>query len=421
MADRRRLRSTKSAAGERALHAPPRALSAAPGSGSGTATKPPRETAAKETKSILEVEPEPSLVVRPRREPPPLVAVTMGDPAGIGPEVVVKAIHSGECFKDCRPVVVGGREIMGEACRRFATHMRIRSISIEDAPAEFDPSVLYLVEAFGADLKRVVPGSHSATTGRAAASTVRHAAKLALDGKVRAITTAPISKEAFLDLGIAFAGHTEFLGNLCEAKRCVPMFISPRLRVTTVTTHLPLNRVSRSVTKARVLDVIELTQIAMQKFFARRQPRIAVSGLNPHCGEAGHIGTEERDRIKPAVERAKESGIDVHGPFSGDTVFMRAVNEEFDVVIAMYHDQGLAPVRTLGRGKVVNLSLGIPFLRTSVEHGTAPDIAWKGVASEESMVAAIRTAGRMASRLPQGRIDWHWKRGGDAGAPRRQK
>lgn len=386
------------------------------GGASGTATRPSREV-----ESILEVEPEPSFTARPQRESPPLVAVTMGDPAGIGPEVVVKAIHSGECLKDCRPVVVGGREIMHEACRRFATHMKVRSISIEEAPPEFDTSVLYLVEAFGADLKRVVPGAHSSTTGRAAAAAVRLAAKLALNGKVRAITTAPISKEAFLDLGFAFTGHTEFLGSLCEAKRCVPMFISPRLRVTLVTTHIPLAKVARTVTKTRVVDVIELTQIAMQKFFARRQPRLAVAALNPHCGESGRVGAEEGERIRPAIEEARASGIDVHGPFSGDTVFMRAVNEEFDVVIAMYHDQGLAPVRALGRGKVVNLSLGIPFLRTSVEHGTAPDIAWQGVASEESMVAALRMAGRMASRLPPGHIDWTWKPGGDAGAPRRPR
>jgi 4-hydroxythreonine-4-phosphate dehydrogenase len=386
------------------------------GAGAGTATRPAREI-----ESILDTEPEPRFTARPRREPPPLVAVTMGDPAGIGPEVVVKAIHGGECLKDCRPVVVGGREIMEEACRRFATHMRVRTIPIEEAPAEFDTSVLYLVDAFGADLKRVVPGAHSSTTGRAAAAAVRLAAKLALGGKVRAVTTAPISKEAFLDLGIAFAGHTEFLASLCEAKRCVPMFVSPRLRVTLVTTHIPLSKVARTVTKTRVVDVIELTQIAMQKFFARRQPRLAVAALNPHCGESGRVGTEESERIQPAIAEARAAGIDVNGPYSGDTVFMRAVNEEFDVVIAMYHDQGLAPVRALGRGKVVNLSLGIPFLRTSVEHGTAPDIAWQGVASEESMVAALRMAGRMASRLDPGRIDWTWKSGGDAGAPRRPR
>jgi 4-hydroxythreonine-4-phosphate dehydrogenase len=330
----------------------------------------------------------------------------MGDPAGIGPEVVVKAIHSGECLKDCRPVVVGGREIIEEACRRFAYPMRVRSTSIEKVPREFDDSVLYLIEAFGADMKRLVPGSHSSTTGRAAGAAVRLASKLAIDGKVRGITTAPISKEAFIDLGIGFAGHTEFLASLCEVKRAIPMFISPRLRVSLVTTHLPLSKVGRSVTKARILTAIELTHLAMQRFFARLRPRLAVSGLNPHCGETGRVGTEDRDRITPAIEAAREKGIDVHGPLSGDTVFLRALNEEFDAVIAMYHDQGLGPVRTLGRGRVVSLSLGLPFLRTSVEHGTAPDIAWKGTASDESMAAALRTAGRIAGRLNKGPIDW---------------
>jgi 4-hydroxythreonine-4-phosphate dehydrogenase len=359
------------------------------------------------TLTSRETRPRPGVLRTSEREPLPLIAVTMGDPAGIGPEVVVKAIHQGECLKDCRPVVIGGRELMEEACRRFANGpMRVRSISIEDAPREFEPSVLYLVEALGADLKRVVPGSHSATTGRSAAAAVRLAVKLAVDGKVRGITTAPISKEAFLEMGLAFAGHTEFLADICGAKRSSPMFLSTRLRVTLVTTHLPISKVARAVTRTRIADAVELTQLAMQKFFARRRPRLAVAGLNPHCGESGHLGTEERDRIIPAIEACKQRGIDVSGPYSGDTVFERAVNEEFDVVIAMYHDQGVAPVRALGRGKVVNLSLGIPFIRTSVEHGTAPDIAWKGVASPDSMTAALRTAGRMAGRLAPGPIDW---------------
>jgi 4-hydroxythreonine-4-phosphate dehydrogenase len=356
-------------------------------------------------------EPRARPIARAAGEPLPLVAVTMGDPAGIGPEVVVKAIRAGEWLKDCRPVVVGGREIMQEACRRFAYPIKLRSISIDMAPREFDTSVLYLVEALGADLKRVVPGAHSETTGRAAAAAVRLAAKLAMDGKVRAVTTAPISKEAFLDLGIGgFTGHTEFLAGLCSAKRSAPMFISPRLRVTLVTTHLPLSQVAKMITKKRVADTIELTHLAMCRFFARRRPRLAVASLNPHCGESGRLGREESEKITPAIAAAQARGIDVHGPISGDSVFMRAMLEEFDCVIAMYHDQGLGPVRALGRGRVVNLSLGIPFLRTSVEHGTAPDIAWKGEASEESMTAAIRAAGRMAGRMGPGAIDWAWPR-----------
>lgn len=356
---------------------------------------------------MRETQPAPGFIAPAAHEPLPLVAVTMGDPAGIGPEVVVKAVHAGECLKDCRPVVIGGREIIEESCRRFAYPMKVRSISIDEAPREFDPKVLYLVEALGADLKRVVPGSHSGTTGRAAAATVRLAAKLAMAGKVRALTTGPISKEAFLELGIAFAGHTEYLAHLCDVKLSMPMFIAPRLRVTLTTSHLPLSQVPRAISKARVLDAIELTQVAMRKLFARLRPRLAVAGLNPHCGEAGHLGSEDRDRIAPAVEAARKLGIDVHGPLSGDSVFERAViGEEFDAVIAMFHDQGLAPVRALGRGRVVNLSLGIPFIRTSVEHGTAPSIAWRGVANADSMTAAIRTAARMAGRLGPGRIDW---------------
>lgn len=370
------------------------------------------------TASARETRPRPSFTRPGEREPLPLVAVTMGDPAGIGPEVVVKAIRDGECLKECRPVVIGGREILEETCKRFGEGMRLRSISIDEAPREFEPSVLFLVEALGADMKRVVPGSHSATTGRAAAAAVRLAVKLATDGKVRAVTTAPISKEAFLDMGLAFAGHTEFLADLCQVKRSFPMSISTRLRVTLATTHLALSKVSRAITRTRVTDAIELTHLAMQMFFARRRPRLAVAGLNPHCGESGHLGTEERDRIIPAIEAARKRGIDANGPYSGDTVFERAVNEEFDAVIAMYHDQGLAPVRAMGRGKVVNLSLGIPFIRTSVEHGTAPNIAWKGVASPDSMTAALRTAGRIAGRVGPGPLAWTFNPGPPEPGPR---
>lgn len=336
----------------------------------------------------------------------PVVAITMGDPAGIGPEIVVKAIKNGACQQLCRPVVVGGKEIIQAACSRFGP-LRVRCTHLDDLPEQFEPDTLYLVEAFGGDLKTLLPGSHSKVTGRAAGAAVRLAAKLAVDGKVAAITTAPISKEAFFELGLGFAGHTEFLANLCNAKRSLPMFISSRLRVTLATTHLPVSKLSRALTKRRVMDAILLTHLGMQKFFARRRPRIAVAGLNPHCGEAGRLGTEEQSVISPAIEESRREGIDAVGPFSADTIFERALADEaFDAVVAMYHDQGLAPLRVQGRGRVVNLSLGIPFVRTSVEHGTAPDIAWKGVASAESMLRAVNTAGRLARRLGGKPLDW---------------
>jgi 4-hydroxythreonine-4-phosphate dehydrogenase len=340
---------------------------------------------------------------------PPLVAVTMGDPAGIGPEIVVKALKAGECHTVCRPLVVGGREIMEEACRRYGP-LRVRATRLGELPLQFEPGVLYLLDAFGADLKTLLPGSHSRATGRAAGAAVRLAAKLAHEGKVDAIATAPISKEAFYDLGLGFAGHTEFLASICAAKRSLPMFISPRTRVTLATTHLPLTKVSRTLTKARILDAILLTHIGMRTFFARRRPRIAVCGLNPHCGEWGRMGKEEMKVILPAIEAAQERGVDAHGPYAADAVFERAMGgEEFDAIVAMYHDQGLAPLRVLGRGRVVNLSLGIPFVRTSVEHGTAPDIAWRGLASPESMTRAVVTAGKLAQRVGDTPLDWSTK------------
>jgi 4-hydroxythreonine-4-phosphate dehydrogenase len=335
-----------------------------------------------------------------------VVAVTMGDPAGVGPEIIVKAIKGGEWTDICRPVVIGGKQIMLEACKRFGP-MRLRPTHVDALPEHFEQGVLYMIEAFGADLKTLLPGSHSRTTGRAAGAAVRLAGKLAFDSKVQAITTAPISKEAFYELGLGFAGHTEFLADLCKVKRSMPMLISPRLRVTLASTHVPISKLSRYLTKRRVRDAIVLTHLGMRKFFARVRPRIAATGLNPHCGETGRLGVEEQKVIRPAIEEAREMGIDVLGPFSADTIFERALaDEEFDAIVAMYHDQGLAPLRVLGRGRVVNLSLGIPFVRTSVEHGTAPDIAWRGVANPESMKRALSTAGRLVRRVGTGRLDW---------------
>jgi len=336
----------------------------------------------------------------------PIVAVTMGDPAGIGPEVVVKAIKSGEWRNVCRPIVVGGGEIMREASKRFGP-VRVRTIEVSEIPEHLETGVLYLLEAFGGDLKTLLPGSHSKATGRAAGAAVRLAAKLAFDGKVDAMTTAPISKDAFYDLGIGFGGHTEFLAELCRVRCSLPMFMSSRIRVTLATTHVPISKVASLLTQGRVLDAIVLTHLGMRRFFMRRRPRIAVAGLNPHCGEVGRLGHEEDTVIKPAIEQAQSAGIDASGPFAADTIFERALDgEEFDAIIAMYHDQGLAPLRALGRGRVVNLSLGIPFIRTSVEHGTAPDIAWKGVATCDSMTRALTTAGRLAERVGKGRLDW---------------
>lgn len=355
--------------------------------------------------------PERAIIDRDERQPPlPLVAVTMGDPAGIGPEIVVKAIKNDEFRSICRPLVVGGREIMQEACHRFGP-VRPRCCRLDELPATFEPGVLYMLDAFGADMKTLLPGSHSKATGRAAGAAVRLAAKLAVERRVQAMATAPISKEAFYDLGLGFSGHTEFLASLSNAKRSLPMFISPRVRVTLATTHVPISRLSRTLTKRRVLDAIYLTHIGMRHFFARRRARIAVSGLNPHCGESGRFGKEELKTIMPAIDEARERGVDVAGPFAADAVFERAMGgEEFDAIVAMYHDQGLAPLRVLGRGRVVNLSLGIPFIRTSVEHGTAPDIAWRGLASPESMTRAITTAGKLARRVGGQPLDWTTKK-----------
>jgi 4-hydroxythreonine-4-phosphate dehydrogenase len=287
----------------------------------------------------------------------PRVALTVGDPAGIGPEIVDKAMADPRVLDACEPVRYGLSA--AEAARRF--------------PA----------------------GRLSAATGQAAYEAIEAAVADARAGRVEAIATAPVSKEAFAMAGVPWPGHTNLLAHLCGAPRVAMMFHSDRLRVVLATVHVPLSDVARALTPGRLRDAIELTQEALPRF-GWAHPRIAVAGLNPHAGEHGLLGHEEETIITPVVAGCREAGIDVRGPFPADTLFLRAVRGEFDVVVACYHDQGLVPVKLLAFGESVNVTLGLPIIRTSVDHGTAFDIAGHGVADESSLVAAVRLAARLA-------------------------
>ncbi|HWR49584.1 MAG TPA: 4-hydroxythreonine-4-phosphate dehydrogenase PdxA [Bryobacteraceae bacterium] len=296
------------------------------------------------------------------------IVITMGDPAGVGPEIIVKAL----------PAVEGLAEWI------IAGHSpTLRTAGL--------PGVVPVLETGG---ECVEPGVLSAAAGRSALEAVRAATLLCLAGETAAMVTAPVSKEAITLSGEPFTGHTEFIAGLCGARESRMLLASERLRVIHVTTHMPLRRACELDTE-RIRRTIELGNEACMRLGFER-PRIAVCGLNPHAGEHGLFGDEDERSIAPAVRAAREAGIDAEGPLPADTVFLKAVRGVYDLVVAMYHDQGHIPAKLLGFEQTVNVSLGLPVIRTSVDHGTAFDIAGKGVADAGSMVEAIRLAVRMA-------------------------
>jgi len=287
----------------------------------------------------------------------PVIAVTVGDPSGIGPEIAVKAARDPRVVAECRP-------------RLYGPH----------TPA---------------DLARFPAGRISADSARAAYDAIVQAVSDAKGGHVDAVATAPVNKAAFAAAGLSWRGHTDLIAHLCGVDDVAMLFWSERLRVVLATVHIPLAEVSAALTGDRLLAVIRLTARSLPRF-GLATPRIAVAGLNPHAGENGVLGTEDRDVLAPAIAAAMADGVDVSGPFPADTIFVRAARGEFDVVIAAYHDQGLVPVKLLAFGRAVNVTLGLPIIRTSVDHGTAFDIARKGVAHEGSLVEAILLAAKLA-------------------------
>ena len=289
----------------------------------------------------------------------PRIGITVGDPAGIGPEIAVKAAADSRVLEVCAP-------------RLFGPH----------TPG---------------DLAAFAAGRLSADAGRAAYDAIVRAVRDAEAGTIDAIATAPINKEAWALAGLEWRGHTDLLADLTKSGPAVMMFYSEPLRVVLATVHVALREVPALLSPKHLDFLIDLTAADLPRFGYPR-PRIALAGLNPHAGEHGVIGDEDDAVLRPAVERARDRGIDVTGPWPGDTVFARAAKGEFDVVIACYHDQGLIPVKLLAFGRAVNVTLGLPIIRTSVDHGTAFDIAGRGIADPSSMVEAVLLAAKLAAR-----------------------
>jgi 4-phospho-D-threonate 3-dehydrogenase / 4-phospho-D-erythronate 3-dehydrogenase len=289
----------------------------------------------------------------------PRIGITVGDPAGIGPEIAVKAAAHPDVRAICEPVLYGPSD--------------------ESALARF------------------TPGRVSAEAGQAAYDAIVRAVADAQAGRIDAIATAPINKEAFAAAGIPWRGHTDLLAHLTGARRFAMMFYAEELRVILATVHISLAEVPQALTGERLESIVMLAAAELPLFGLPRA-RLAVAGLNPHAGEHGVIGVEEDEVLRPAIEACRGRGVDVQGPFPADTIFLRAMKGEFDAVVACYHDQGLIPVKMAAFGRAVNVTLGLPIVRTSVDHGTAFDIAGRGIADPSSLIEAVRLAARLASR-----------------------
>jgi len=303
----------------------------------------------------------------------PRIAVTMGDAAGIGPEVVVKAIHSLPKSADFEVIVIGD------------------SRHLENAG--LDPACVLDLANLPDEIEM---GVDSAVTGKAAAECIVRAVEMWKAGEIDAIATAPISKNSIRLGGYDFQGHTEFLAHLTGTKRFAMSFFGGNLRVVLLSTHLALTKAIEKVRKEPLVDLIEFSNSTLGKLLGRKI-KIAVAGLNPHASENGMFGSEEASEIVPAVEECRARGIDVSGPYSPDTIFLRCARAEFDAVIALYHDQATIPVKALSFNSAVNVTLGLPLIRTSVDHGTAYDIAGRGIAEFSSMTAAIRLAAELVA------------------------
>ena len=321
----------------------------------------------------------------------PKIGITMGDPTGIGPEIIVKALSMEEPFQACRPIVFGDREVLSRTIQMQNLSATLEII--EGIPEQgYLPRKIFLLPLSQLEITSLRFGHPDRACGEAMVKYIQEAVKWVRSGKLDAMTTCPINKQAMNAAGYPFPGHTELLADLTQASSVAMMFLGSRWKIVLVTTHLPLKDVSKWITTNRILSTLRLTDKGMKKYFGIPHPKIAVLGLNPHCGEEGLLGEEEKREILPAIAEAKSLGMEVEGPFPADSFFNISGPYTFDVVISMYHDQGLIPIKMFDFKEAVNFTLGLPFIRTSVDHGTAYDIAGKGLADPNNLIKAILAA-----------------------------
>lgn len=324
----------------------------------------------------------------------PAIAITMGDPCGIGPEVVVKALADPRVYAACRPVVIGNAYAMQQAVKVAGQPLAVRETADPTAAGQ-DPAVVEVVDIHNLNPAAITVGKLSVPCGKAAMEWVTKAGQLALAGVVDGIATAPLNKEAASLAGFQSIGHTELLQELAGIKTIATMLLSKNLRVVHLTTHRSLRIACDYVKQERILEFLQLTHDSFVRW-GFPQPRLAAAGLNPHNSDGGLLGNEESEEIAPAVAAARERGIDAVGPIPADSVFHQAIQGRYDAVLAMFHDQGHIPVKVYGFEESVTANLGLPFVRTSVDHGTAFDIAGQGLAQHISMLESIRLAVALA-------------------------
>ncbi len=320
----------------------------------------------------------------------------MGDPAGIGPEVVLKAVAEEEVQRACVPIIIGDAQLLAHTARELDLQCGYEIARRgEPIPVHLNEPVIYHLDNI---VGTVEPGIESGIAGKAAAEYIEASVELCGVGLADAISTAPINKRALFLGGYSFPGHTEFLAQLTGAEEFAMAFVASNLRIVLLSTHVPLAQAVRLVRKERIEQVVRLAHRELKRWGIEK-PRIAVAALNPHGAEGGLFGVEESAEILPAIEATTgRDGMNIYGPYSADTIFLRASRGDFDAVIACYHDQAMIPVKCLSFGEAVNVTLGLPFIRTSVDHGTAFDIAGKGIAEHSSMTAAIILAADLVTR-----------------------
>jgi 4-hydroxythreonine-4-phosphate dehydrogenase len=325
----------------------------------------------------------------------PVIGITMGDPTGIGPEIIIKALSTEEPFQVCRPLVFGDREVLLKTIHLLGLTTTVEACD-RIPEGGYLPPKIFLFPTSQLEVPSLQFGKPDRKCGEAMVKYIEEAVKWVLGGKLDGITTCPINKYAINAAGYPFSGHTELLAHLAQAPFVAMMFLGSKWKVVLVTTHLPLKEVSKWVTRSRVLSTIQMADGGLKKFFRMTHPKIAVLGLNPHSGEEGLLGEEEEKEIIPAIREARSQGVEVQGPFSADSFFNLSNPYPFDAVISMYHDQGLIPIKIFDFKEAVNFTLGLPFIRTSVGHGTAYDIAGRGLADPTNLIQAIIMASKLS-------------------------
>ncbi|MBW1895473.1 MAG: 4-hydroxythreonine-4-phosphate dehydrogenase PdxA [Deltaproteobacteria bacterium] len=321
----------------------------------------------------------------------------MGDPVGIGPEIVLKALANESIYEACLPLVLGDEAVLGATSRRIGTGLEICTVNVPEAGV-FKPGRVDVVGLSSLNKSQLEYGRPTKETARAMVDYIMQGIDWAMEGRIHGLVTCPINKAAMQMAGVTFDGHTELLAHRTKASDYVMMLAGSKLRVALVTIHVPLAQVPGSLTVDGILRTIRLTEQALRTDFGIPEPKVAVAGLNPHGGEQGLFGDEEMRVIQPAIEKARKDGVNVSGPFPPDTVFHFSVKGRWDAVVCMYHDQGLIPFKLVHFSDGVNVTLGLPIVRTSVAHGTAYDIAGTNQADPGSLVSAVEMAAQHAMR-----------------------